>query len=142
MLFGNMWFYTLGAYENHEDQHIWIANSDEEADNYDALNTSVHYDTGLVLPGTGGYTKKLGMLSRSGLLSIPVFCTEIGGDSRNPTGDYFYNKVYTKNTVLFRGGNASSGSSDGAFYGGWDITASSRGWHCAARPRLKTPQRE
>jgi len=139
VLFGNMWLYTLGAYENHDDQHIWIANSDEEADNYDALNTSVHYDTGLVLPGSGGYTKKLGMLSRSGLLSIPVFCTEIGGDSNNPTGDYFYNGVYTYNTVLLRGGGANSGSGDGAFSGNWNGTASSSYWRYAARPRLKNP---
>ena len=139
VLFGNMWLYTLGAYENKEDQHIWIANSDEEADDYDALNTSVHYDTGLVLPGSGGYTKKLGMLSRSGLLSIPVFCTEIGGDSSNPTGDYFYNGVYTYNTVLFRGGYARDGSYDGAFYGNWYNTASYSNWGYAARPRLKNP---
>ena len=136
VLFGNMWFYTLGAYENCKDQHIWIANSDEEADNYDALNTSVHYDTGLVLPGSGGYTKKLGMLSRSGLLSIPVFCTEIGGDSSNPMGDYFYNGVYTYNTVLLRSGSASGGSRGGAFYGYWAASASSSDWDYAARPRL------
>lgn len=139
VLFGNMWLYTLGAYENHEDQHIWIANSDEEADNYDALNTSVHYDTGLTLPGSGGCTKKLGMLSRSGLLSIPVFCTEVGGDSNNPTGDYFYNGVYTYNTVLLRGGSAYYGSGDGAFFGSWNGTASYSYWNSAARPRLKNP---
>ena len=139
VLFGNMWLYTLGAYENCKDQHIWIANSDEEADNYDALNTSVHYDTGLVLPGSGGYTKKLGMLSRSGLLSIPVFCTEIGGDSNNPAGDYLYNGVYTYNTVLLRGGRADSGSSNGAFCGYWAYTASNSHWASAARPRLKNP---
>ena len=139
VLFGNMLLYTLGAYENKEDQHIWIANSDEEADKYVALNTSVHYDTGLVLPTAQGYTKKLGMLSRSGLLSIPVFCTEIGGDSNNPTGDYFYNGVYTYNTVLLRGGYANHGSSGGAFCGYWSSTASTSHWNCAARPRLKNP---
>lgn len=139
VLFGNMWLYTLGAYENYKDQSIWIANSDEEADNYDALNTSVHYDTGLVLPSSGGYTKKFGMLSRSGLLSIPVFCTEIGGDSNNPTGDYFYNGVYTYNTVLLCGGYASVGLNSGAFYGIWSYPASHSGWGYAARPRLKNP---
>ena len=139
VLFGNMWLYTLGAYENCKDQHIWIANSDEEADNYDALNTSVHYDTGLVLHGSGGYTKKLGMLSRSGLLSIPVFCTEIGGDSNNPAGDYLYNGVYTFNTVLIRGGPANGSTSVGAFCGYWVRTASNSDWDYAARPRLKNP---
>ena len=139
VLFGNMWLYTLGAYENKNDQHIWIANSDEEADNYDELNTSVHYDTGLVLPGSGGYTKKLGMLSRSGLLSIPAFCEEIGGDSNNPTGDYFYNGVRTYNTVLVRGGDAHSSLPAGAFCGNWDNAASNSNWYYAARPRLKNP---
>ncbi len=139
VLFGNMWLYTLGAYENKEDHHIWIANNDEEADKYVALNTSVHYDTGLVLPTAVGYTKKLGMLSRSGLLSIPAFCVETGGDSNNPTGDYFYNGVYTYNTALLRGGSAYTGSYAGAFFGNWNDAASHSSWGYAARPRLKNP---
>lgn len=139
VMFGNMWFYTLGAYENKDDHHIWIANSDEEADNYDELNTSVHYDTGLVLPVTNGYTKKLGMLSRSGLLSIPLFCIETGGDSSNPVGDYFYNSAYTWNTVLLRGGSAPDSSLIGAFFCAWGSAASSGDAYYAARPRLKNP---
>lgn len=139
VLFGNMFFYILGAYENAADRHIWIANSDEESDDYDALNTNVHYDTGLVLPTSGGYTKKLGMLPRSGLLSVPVFCTETGGDSNNPVCDYFWNGTQTYNTVLIRGGGASSGSYGGAFYGSWDGAASDSHWYIAARPRLKNP---
>lgn len=139
VMYGNMWFYILGAYENKDDHHIWIANSDAEADNYDALDMTVHYDTGLVLPTAGGYTKKLGLLSRSGLLSIPSFCIETGGDSGNPVGDYFYNGVFTWNTVLLRGGGAGSGSSGGAFSGYWAYAASYSNWHVAARPRLKNP---
>ncbi len=139
VMFGNMLLYILGAYENKDDHHIWIANSDEEADNHDALDTTVHYDTGLVLPTAGGYTKKLGLLSRSGLLSIPAFCVETGGDSSNPVGDYFYNGVYTYNTVLLRGGNAGYGSYDGAFYGYWSNAASNSSWSVSARPRLKNP---
>lgn len=139
VLFGNMYLYTLGAYENHEDQHVWIANSDEEADNYDALNTSVHYDTGLVLSSPIGYTKKLGMPSRSDLLSIPVFCTEIGGDSSNPVGDYLYNGVFTRDTVLVRGGASNSDSRNGALYGFWNAPASYAYQYYAARPRLKNP---
>lgn len=139
VMYGNMWFYILGAYENKDDHHIWIANSDAEADNYDALDTTVHYDTGLVLPTAGGYTKKLGLLSRSGLLSIPSFCIETGGDSGNPVGDYFYNGVYTWNTVLLRGGYAGNGSNAGAFYGYWHNAASDSNWDISARPRLKNP---
>lgn len=139
VMYGNMWFYILGAYENKDDHHIWIANSDAEADNYDAIDTTVHYDTGLVLPTAGGSTKKLGLLSRSGLLSIPAFCVETGGDSSNPVGDYFYNGVYTWNTVLLRGGGADTGSCVGAFCGRWYSAASSGSWRIAARPRLKNP---
>lgn len=139
VMYGNMWFYILGAYENKDDHHIWIANSDAEADNYDALDTTVHYDTGLVLPATNGYTKKLGLLSRSGLLSIPAFCVETGGNSSNPVGDYFYNEMLTYNTVLLRGGSTSNGLSAGAFYGAWDRVASHGDYRVAARPRLKNP---
>ena len=141
VLFGNMWLYTLGAYESGKDKHIWIANSDEEADNYDALNTGVHYDTGLVLSATAGYTKKLGMLSRSGLLSIPAFCTEIGGDSNNPTGDYCYGGNITYNAVFVRGGDSNGGSIAGAFFGNWYTRDVISGWNYAARPRLKKPLR-
>lgn len=137
VMFGNMWLYILGAYENKDNQHIWIANSDEEADNYDALDTTVHYDTGLVLPTTGGYIKKLGLLPRSGLLSIPMFCVETGGDSSNPVGDYFYNGVYNYNTVLLRGGESGTGPRNGVGCVYWDLAASSSYWNISARPRLK-----
>lgn len=139
VMYGNMWFYILGAYENKDDYHIWIANSDAEADNYDAFDTTVHYDTGLVLPTAGGYTKKLGLLSRSGLLSIPSFCIETGGNSSNPVGDYFYNGSYTYNTVLLRGGDATGVLFVGAFYGYWSNAASNGTWNISARPRLKNP---
>lgn len=139
VLFGNMFLYTLGAYERAADGHIWIANSDEEADNYDAINTEVHYDTGLVLPTASGYIKKLGMLSRSGLLSVPTFCTETGGDSNNPVGDYFWNSTQTNNTVLVRGGTANYGANVGAFGGSWYYASSFSIWSYAARPRLKNP---
>nr|DAR32808.1 MAG TPA: hypothetical protein [Caudoviricetes sp.] len=139
VMYGNMWFYILGAYENKDDHHIWIANNDAEADNYDDLDMTVHYDTGLVLPAAKGFIKKLGLLSRPGLLSIPAFCVEIGGDSTNPVGDYCYNDIYTSNTVLQRGGFAGGGDSDGAFYGTWDYTALNTDWGVQARPRLKNP---
>lgn len=139
VMFGNMFLYTLGAYEDKNDHHIWIANSDDEADNYDALDTTAHYDTGLVLPTTGGYTKKLGLLSRSGLLSIPPFCIETGGDSGNPIGDYFSNATYSYDTVLMRGGSMDGSLWNGAFFGFWDAAASSGYWAISARPRLKNP---
>lgn len=139
VLFGNMWFYTIGAYEKYTDHHIWIANSDEEADSYDDLNPSVHHDTGLILPTSSGYTNQLGLLSDQGFLSVPAFCMSIGGDSNNPVGDYFNNGVYSYNTVLFRGGNAGTASYNGVFYGSWANNSTYSRWHVSARPRLKTP---
>lgn len=138
VMFGNMWLYILGAYENKDDHHIWIANSDEEADNHDVLDTTVHYDTGLVLPTGAGYIQKLGTLSRSGLLSIPAFCIENGGGSNDPVGDYLSNQA-TGYTILTLGGNASSGAAGGRFQSRWEYRASETGWSISARPRLKNP---
>ena len=139
-LYGNMWFYTLGAYENAADKHIWIAADAGQADAYDALDTSVHIDTGLVLPTSAGYIQTLGLPPCSGLLALPPFCTAVGGSSANPVGDYFYNGDYTYNTVLLRGGYAYTGSYAGALYGYWADTASYSYWSYSARPLLKTPQ--
>ena len=138
-LFGNMFFYILGAYRETGTQHVFIAHDDNEADAADALNASLHIDTGIALSTTEGYVKKLGILSRSGLLCCPPFCTEKGGDSANPVGDYYYINASSGNTVLIRGGNAGSGAADGAFYGYWTGAASSSGGNYAARPRLKNP---
>lgn len=138
-LFGNMFFYILGAYRQTGTQHVFIAHDDNEADAADALNASLHIDTGIALSTTGGYVKKLGILSRSGLLCCPPFCTEKGGDSANPVGDYYYINASAGNTVLIRGGYASIGAYGGAFYGDWYRAASYSNWLCAARPRLKNP---
>ena len=138
-LFGNMFFYILGVYRQTGTQHVFIAHDDNEADAADALNASLHIDTGIDLSTTEGYVKKLGILSRSGLLCCPPFCTEEGGDSANPVGDYHYNNALAGNTVLIRGGSANDGASAGAFFSYWSYAASISDWNCAARPRLKNP---
>ena len=102
-------------------------------------DVSLHIDTGIALSTTEGYVKKLGILSRSGLLCCPPFCTEKGGDSANPVGDYYYINASAGNTVLLRGGRANYGVSAGAFCGIWDAAASYSIWYFAARPRLKNP---
>ena len=138
---GNMHRYILGAYRQKDTGHIWTANSSAEADNYDALNTSVHTDTGLILPqGAGGvavtaYIKTLGLVDE---LILPPFCVESGGDSTNPVGDYVYvPSIDTADTVLFAGGPASYGSIAGRFCGFWYGSASNSTWYTAAVPRLK-----
>lgn len=138
VLYGNMSLYILGIFGNSNDQHYWIATSDEQADEYDALDTSAHLDTGLVLPTTSGYIQTLGMLPRSGLLSIPPFCTAIGGNSTNPIGDiYSYASI---NSVLLTGGGSSYSQNNGVFYENYSFNASTSNWNMSARPRLKPPR--
>ena len=73
-------------------------------------------------------------------LAIPPFCTEIGGTSASPVGDYYYvPELSTVNTILLLGGNANNGTVDGLFYGNWISPASSSGWTLGARSRLVNP---
>ena len=141
-LYGNKYYYVLGAYRQTGTGHIWICDKGT-TDDYDALNTSVHKDTGLVLPqaaggdATSGYIKTLGMADG---LAIPPFCTEIGGTSASPVGDYVYiPALSTANTVLLLGGHASYGTTDGLFYGSWNTPASNSSWSIGARSRLVNP---
>lgn len=135
-LFGNKWRYILGAYRQTGTQHIWICPEGEDPDDYDALNTAKHIDTGLVLPTGEGYIKRLGIVP--GLGAVP-FCLEKGGTagSANPVGDYFYGSTSGSNTILLVGGAADHGARDGAFFGGWSVTASNSYWTSSAAPVLK-----
>ncbi len=139
----NLWRYVLGAYRETGTGKIWIAHSRAEADLYDALNTTVHKNTGIALPqGAGGaagsgYINKLGLCDEVG--GAPI-CTEIGGNSTNPVGDYVYwPTLATENTIVVAGGFASRGSYAGRFYGSWGDSASNSYWDYAAVPVLKIP---
>ena len=139
VIYGNLWFYILGAYRETGTQHIWIAANEDDADDADALDTTKHIDTGLVLPTASDYVKSLGLLSHSGILACPPFCTEKGGSSTNPVGDYFYTNSSAGNTVLRVGGAADTGAYAGPFCGYWSRAASYSYWAFAARPILKSP---
>ena len=133
--YGNLWFYVLGAYQQTGTHKVWLAHDPDEADAYDAVNTSVHIDTGLYLPETNGvYIKSLAMVE--GFSALPI-CDGTGGNSTNPVGDghYFANG----NNVLRVGGSASDGAYAGPFYGYWSSAASYSYWSFAARPVLKSP---
>ena len=139
----NLWRYVLGAYRQTVTGRIWVARSREEADAHDSLNTTVHEDTGIALPQAaggaagGGYIQSLGLFDKLG--GAP-FCTEIGGNSANPVGDYCYSPALsTVNTILVAGGAAGNGSYAGRFHGAWNNPALSASWDYAAVPRLKTP---
>lgn len=139
--YANKFQYLLGAYREKDTGHIWIAD-EGDTDNYNALDTTKHTDTGLKLPqgaddaAYSGYIKTLGMCDK---LSIPPFCTEGGGSSSNPVGDYVYVPALSAgNTVLLFGGNATAGANCG-FYGLWGYGAGYSYWSSGACPRLKQP---
>lgn len=137
VFWGNIWLYILGAYHQATTNHVFLASSDDEADNYDAINTANHVDTGIALASTNGYIKTLGFLTHSGTLAAPIFCTETGGSSTDPVGDYYYVAVGS-NTILIFGGSAGNGAYAG-LYALWYHAASHSYWFCGGRPRLKSP---
>lgn len=139
VLYGNLFFYVLGAYENAQDHHLWLAKTENDAESFDALNTEIHYDSQIVLANSTGYINQLSSATSNKKLSIPPFCVEIGGTSTNPVGDYNYNGEYQSNTVLLLGGSAGDGLSCGAFYGSWFYKGTDANRRISARPRLKNP---
>lgn len=139
VLFGNMHFYVLGAYFETSTNHIWIANSDEESDQYDGLDTSVHYDTGISVPESNGYIQSIASPINNLNFSVLPICQQIGGNNNNPVGDYFITGSASINTVLYYGGYG-----DGSYYNGimaetWAIDENNSQWRYAGRPRLKNP---
>ena len=139
VLWGNLWQYTLGAYHEKDTNHVWLAHDSAEADNYNAIDTTAHVDTGIAISDTNGYIAALAF--PSSLLSAPAFATGTDSNSSgssNPVGDYFYNAP-TSNTILLVGGYASGGAYGGPFYWNWHDAASSSAWPYGGRPRLKTP---
>lgn len=133
--YGNKFQYILGAYRQTGTGEIWVAEKGT-TDDYDALNTSVHKDTGLALTETSGYVKSFGIAEG---LSFAPFCTEVGGNTSNPVGDYCYvPSLATANTVLLLGGCASYGANCG-WSGDWYYTAGSSYWNIGSCPRLLNP---
>lgn len=137
---GNYWRYVLGAYRQTGTNRIWVAHSRAEANAYNAINTAVHRDTGLVLPtgaegaAVSGYINSL--LIDDDMPLVP-FGGSIGGSSANPVGDYIYVPTpVTVNTVLIAGANANYGTAVGRFCGHWNGTAGNAAWFLAALPFL------
>ena len=138
VLWANKWQYTLGAYRQTGTGHIWICGDGDDPDNYDALNTSVHTDTGCELPASA--SNYLSDLWACDGLTIPPFGRSVGGNATNPVGDYHYVPASTAgNTILLLGADAGAYSSAGAFYGTWSSGAGNSYWNTSARPHLKNP---
>ena len=138
VLWANKWQYTLGAYRQTGTGHIWICGDGVDPDNYDALNTSVHTDTGCELPASA--SNFLSDLWACDGLTIPPFGRSVGGNSTNPVGDDLYTPASTAgNTILLLGAGASYASYAGAFFGNWNTGAGNSYWNTSARPHLKNP---
>ena len=138
VLWGNKFQYILGAYRQKDTAKVWVCPRSEDPDDFDALDTTKHVNTDIVLPASG-YIAALGMCEG---LSIPPFATATGSGagSTKPVGDYYYTPAAnTANTVLIAGGSAINGASDGLFYGYWNAAASTSNWNFGARPHLKNP---
>lgn len=137
VLWGNKWRYALGAYRQTDTGAIWVCGEGVDPDSYNALNTSVHTNTGLVLPASSNYIQTLGMADG---FSIAPFCTAVGGNATNPVGDYCYVPALTSgNTILLVGGAADSGANAGLFCGYWGDGSGYSSWRGSASPHLKNP---
>lgn len=133
--YANKYQYILGAYRQTGNGKVWIADRDE-TDKYDALDTTKHIDTGVILTETSNYIKSLGMCEG---LSFAPFCTEVAGNSSNPVGDYCYvPSLAAGNTVLLLGGFADNAASCG-WFGNWNAAASNSYWYYGSCPRLLNP---
>ena len=140
VLYGNFNMFTLGAYMNVSDRHIWIANTDEDAIDSINLNKNIHIDTGLVVPSEQNFISELGCVSAQSPLSMPIFCTAVGGTSENPVGDYCYVPGSGGvNKIFIRGGDCKGITRAGGFQNFWPYDSFSGTYELSARPRLKNP---
>jgi hypothetical protein len=134
----NYWRYVLGAYRQTGDGGIWIAGSRDAAAAVNALNTSIHTNTGFVLPETSDYLASLHMLA-SGLYPFAKTTGGSGG-SANPVGDHTYVPALSAgNTVLRVGGSADIGATCGRFCSNWLNSPAVSIWYISGLPFLKTP---
>ena len=142
VLFANLYNYILGIYRQTSSNRIWLCPDNLNPDDFDALDTSKHYDTGVSLPDVAGSWLTVGGNAQriSGLAGF-MATGESSGSSTSPVGDQQYVPVKTAgNTILFAGGNASHGWPCGVFSGHWHSAAGSSYWPFAASPLLKNPQ--
>lgn len=137
VLYANKWRYVLGAYRQTGTSKIWIAERGD-CDNYDALDTTKHTDTGIVLPaGAEGWINTLGFADG---LSALGFVTSFGGSNAAPVGDYGYvPAASTGNTILLLGAGAADGLLCGGWSGFWGRASGNSYWRNGSAPALKNP---
>mgnify|MGYP007101919486 CR=1 FL=1 len=135
VMWGNRYAYILGIYRQTGTNHIWLCPTTLDPD--DALDTSVHTDSGKALPTlsaaawqtVGGNAKRIG-----GLAAFMITDTS-SGTSATPVGDQQYVPLASAgNTILLRGGNSSNGWYVGAFCGYWLSGSGGSTWCYASSP--------
>ena len=142
VLFGNRHAYTLGIYRQTGTNRIWLCPEALDADDYDALNTSVHVDTGVALPTLETAAWQTVGSNAQRIADVAAFMiTDVSsGSSTSPVGDQQYVPLPTAgNAILLFGGSALNGWHCGVFCGSWYGTAGSSTWNSAALPILKSP---
>ena len=143
VLWANIYRYTLGIYRQQTTNHLWICPQGVDPDDYDALNTSYHQDTGVALPslGSAGWQTVGANAQRiPGLYGFLATDTS-NGSSSSPVGDQQYVPLASAgNTILLSGGYAYSEWYCGLFCGSWDVGASYSWWNGGGSPLLKRPQ--
>lgn len=142
VLWGNRYRYTLGIYRQTGTNKIWICPEGVDPDDYDALNTTYHEDTGVVLPTDGAAWRTVGANAQRipGLYGF-LATSSSNGSSSSPVGDQQYvPATSTGNTILLSGGGANVGWLCGLFCGGWSAGAGDSGWRSGGSPLLKRPQ--
>lgn len=140
IMYANRYQYTLGIYRQAQTNHLWIAD-EVDPDDYDALNTSVHTDTGVALPDVSAAWLTVGGNAQrvTGLQSFLATGTS-SGSSTSPVGDQQYVPAITAgNTILLFGCSANAGWTCGIAGGYWISASGVSGWGLSAAPLLKNP---
>ncbi len=140
VMYANRYQYILGIYRQTGTNHLWICGDGVDPDDYDALNTSVHTDTGTALPNleAAGWQTVGGNAQRIGGLAAFMATGASSGNSSSPVGDQQYVPLISAgSTVLWLGCSARDGWACGVLGCFWHIDAGYSYWHCAVRPLLK-----
>lgn len=139
VMYANRYQYILGMYREANTNHLWICPDGVDPDDYNALDTSVHQDTGVALPNvTAAWQTVGGNAQRIPGLAAFMATGVSSGSSTSPVGDQQYVPAITAgNTILWLGCNAGLGWPCGLLGCFWAHAAGSSGWNFAARPLLK-----
>lgn len=135
IIYGNRWQYILGVYRQTGTNHLWLCDKDT-CDNYDALNTSVHFDTGITQytlsseawQQVGDYGVPEGKLAAFGVITKAA--SIVGDQQHCPL-------LSNPNSFCVICGAAADGSRAGVLAAYWGAVASHSFWYFSAIPLLR-----